>query len=80
MDPNTTAMLEDPRNLIRVIADGFPARRLAHGERMQEMPGFADRMTPAEMAALTNYLRERWGRQQGNVSEPTVSEILESGT
>jgi mono/diheme cytochrome c family protein len=80
MDTNTTAMLEDPRNLIRVIAEGIPARSLAHGERMQEMPGFVDRMTPAEMAALTNYLLERWGRQQGNVSEPTVTKILESGT
>ena len=63
MDTNTTAMLEDPRNLVRVIAEGIPARRLAHGERMQAMPGFADRMTAAEVAALTNYLRERWGRQ-----------------
>ncbi len=80
MDTNTTAMLEDPRNLVRIIAEGIPARRLAHGERMQEMPGFADRMTAAEVVALTNYLRERWGRQPGDVSDATVARILRNST
>ena len=79
MDTNTTAMLGDPRNLVRIIAEGIPARRLAHGERMQEMPGFADRMTTAEMAALANYLRERWGRQPGDVLESSVTRILNDG-
>jgi mono/diheme cytochrome c family protein len=80
MDTNTTAMLEDPRNLVRIIAEGIPARRLAHGERMQEMPGFADRMTTAEVAALTNYLRERWGRQPGDVPDATVAWIMRNST
>ena len=80
MDTNTTAMLKDPRNLVRIIAEGIPARRLSHGERMQEMPGFADRMTAAEVAALTNYLRERWGRQPGDVSDGTVARFLRNGT
>jgi mono/diheme cytochrome c family protein len=79
LDTNTTAMLEDPRNLIRVITEGIPAHRLASGGRMQEMPGFADRMTTAEVAALTNYLRERWGRQPGDIPEATVARILKGG-
>jgi mono/diheme cytochrome c family protein len=80
LDTNTTAMLEDPRNLVRVITEGIPARRLASGERMQEMPGFADRMTTAEISALSNYLRERWGGQPGDVRDATVARILGDGT
>lgn len=79
MDTNTTAMLPDPRNLIRIIAEGIPARALAHGERMQPMPGFADRMTHEELAELVNYLREQWGNQPGDVVADAVAEILEEG-
>lgn len=39
LDTNTTAMFPTPLNLVRVIREGLPERDLAHGERMQAMPG-----------------------------------------
>jgi mono/diheme cytochrome c family protein len=44
------------------------------------MPGFADRLTTAEISALSNYLRERWGGQPGDVRNATVARILGDGT
>ncbi|WP_372502180.1 cytochrome c [Tistrella mobilis] len=72
---NTTAMLQDPRNLVKVIRDGIPARPLAGTGRMQEMPAFGDLLDDGEMAALVNYLRHRWGGQPGDVTAERVSEV-----
>lgn len=61
MRSNTSAMFDDPLNLVRIIREGIPARHLTGYQRMQEMPAFADRLSDAELAALVNYLRQRWG-------------------
>ena len=76
MDTNTTAMLAEPGNLIRIIAEGIPAQALADGESMQEMPGYADRMTADEIADLVNFMRRRWGGQPGDVTPKKVVEYL----
>lgn len=76
LDVNTTAMFDDPINLVRVIAEGIPERDLAHGERMQAMPAFGDMLSDAEMAELVTYLRKRWGGQSANVSAEQVAEAL----
>lgn len=72
---NTTPMFENPRNLIKVIRDGIPARRLAGNERMQEMPAFGDRLTDREMADLVNYLRLTWGGRPADVTAGQVAEL-----
>lgn len=58
---NTTMMLDDPLNLHRVILEGIPARQLTGHLRMQEMPGFAGRLSEAELRSLSDYLRARFG-------------------
>lgn len=58
---NTSAMFDNPLNLVRIIREGIPARHLTGYQRMQEMPAFADRLSDAELTALVNYLRQRWG-------------------
>lgn len=77
LDVNTTAMFDEPVNLIRVIAEGIPERDLAHGERMQAMPAFADMLDNGQMAQLVSYLRKRWGGQAEDVSAGDVAAILD---
>lgn len=72
---NTTAMLEDPRNLVRILLQGVPARELAHGERMQAMPAYAGRLSAAEIASITNELRTRWGNRPADASAQVVESI-----
>jgi mono/diheme cytochrome c family protein len=50
----------DPRNAANIILSGV---RPVEGERSPIMPGFADSMTDAQIAALLNYLRARFGHQ-----------------
>ncbi|MCT8266276.1 cytochrome c [Afifella sp. JA880] len=76
LDTNTTAMLDNPLNLIRIISEGVPARPLGGHERMQEMPAFADRLTDRELADLANYLRERWGGQPPDIDASEIAELL----
>ena len=78
LDTNTTAMFPTPLNLVRVIREGLPERDLAHGERMQAMPGFADQLSHEDMADLVNYMRLRWGRQKGGVTPAQVADVIKS--
>ncbi len=76
LDINTTAMFPTPLNLVRVIREGLPERDLAHGERMQAMPGFADQLSHEDLADLVNYMRLRWGRQKGDVTRAQVADVI----
>ena len=78
LDVNTTAMFPTPLNLIRVIREGVAERDLAHGERMQAMPGFAQQLSDAEVADLVNYLRMRWGGQPGDVTASQVAREIKA--
>ncbi|MBV8248140.1 MAG: cytochrome c [Comamonas sp.] len=77
MNTNTTAMYSTPINLIRVIREGVHERDLAHGERMQTMPAYADKLSNEEMADLVNYMRQTWGGQPGNVTAAQVAEQVQ---
>ncbi len=72
MQGNTTLRLEDPRNLLRVIEDGIGEQKFAGFERMQPMPGFADKLSNEQLADLLNYLRQAWG---GQPTELAVSQV-----
>jgi len=69
-------MFDDPINLVRIIRDGVEARDLAQGERMQAMPGFADRLDDAQMAQLVSYLRQRWGGHPDPVTPDRIAEAI----
>ena len=79
LDVNTTAMYTNPLNLIRVIAEGIPERDLAQGERMQAMPAFDQMLSDQQMTELVNYLRQRWGGQEGDVTAEVVQSAREKG-
>jgi mono/diheme cytochrome c family protein len=65
---NSTLRLADPRNLIVAILDGIGSENFPHRESMQTMPGFSDKLSDGEAAALANYLRVTWGGQKGDVT------------
>lgn len=75
LNTNTTAMFDDPINLVRIIREGVEARDLGQGERMQAMPGFADRLDDAQMAQLVSYLRQRWGGHADPIHADRIAEI-----
>jgi mono/diheme cytochrome c family protein len=64
--------LTDPRNLIVAMLDGIASENFPHRESMQAMPGFSDKLTDGEAAALANYLRVTWGGQTGDVTPAAV--------
>lgn len=72
MRNNSTLRLADPRNLIVAMLDGIGAENFPHRQSMQAMPGFADKLSDAEAAALANYLRVTWGGQKGDVTADAV--------
>jgi len=79
MAGNSTVRNADPRNLLVSILDGIEAQRFPGLERMQDMPGFARRMSDAELAQLANYLRATYGGQPADVKPETVGALRMSG-
>jgi cytochrome c len=53
-------------------AENFP-----HRQSMQAMPGFTDKLSDAEAAALANYLRGTWGGQKGDATADAVRTCAE---
>jgi mono/diheme cytochrome c family protein len=69
---NSTLRLADPRNLIVAMLDGIGAENFPHRQSMEAMPGFSDKLSDGEAAALANYLRVTWGGQKGDVTSSAV--------
>jgi mono/diheme cytochrome c family protein len=68
----------DPRNAANIILSGV---RPVEGERSPIMPGFSDSMTDAQIAALLNYLRARFGDQPAWAGvEKTVADARRTQT
>ncbi|MBV8271851.1 MAG: c-type cytochrome [Cupriavidus sp.] len=72
---NSTVRNTDPRNLIVSMLDGIERQDFPGLESMQEMPGFASRMSDAELAALANYLRASYGGQPADVTVDAVKAL-----
>jgi mono/diheme cytochrome c family protein len=72
MRNNSTVRLADSRNLVVAMLDGIRPENFPHGESMQKMPGFSDKLSDNEAAALANYLRVTWGGQKGDVTPAMV--------
>ena len=54
------------------MLDGIGAQNFPHRQNMQAMPGFADKLSDADAAALANYLRVTWSGRQGAVTTAAV--------
>lgn len=75
MQGNTTLRLEDPRNLLRVIEDGIGEQQFSGFERMQPMPGFADKLSTQQSTDLINYLRQAWGGQPADLLISQIEQL-----
>lgn len=75
MRGNATLRQADGNNLIVSVLDGLPEQRFPHGESMQSMPGFAARLTDAQIAELVNYLRVTWGGLPADISAERVKAL-----
>jgi mono/diheme cytochrome c family protein len=72
---NSTVRQKDPRNLIVTILDGIEPQKFPGFEAMQDMPGFDRRLTDAQVAELSNYLRVAYGGQPGDVNSEIVRQL-----
>ncbi|HJR74568.1 MAG TPA: cytochrome c [Luteimonas sp.] len=72
---NSSVRDADPHNLIVAILDGLPEHDLPGLERMQDMPGFANDLTDADIAALGTWLRSRHGGQSQPIEAAAVADL-----
>lgn len=72
MRNNSTLRLADPRNLVVAMLDGIGWENFPDHASMQNMPGFADKLSDSQAAALANYLRVTWGGQKDDVTPAMV--------
>ncbi|MCP8465363.1 cytochrome c [Pseudomonas sp. ZM23] len=75
MQGNTTLRLADSRNLAKVVLEGIREQQFTGFERMQPMPGFADKLGDQELADLINYLRQAWGGLPGDLGVQQVAQL-----
>ncbi len=61
---------EDPEMLVRIILQGYDAR-----PEFAQMPGFADQLSNAEIAAIANHERTSWGNDALEITEEEVKKI-----
>ncbi|MEQ9216878.1 MAG: cbb3-type cytochrome c oxidase subunit II [Cyclobacteriaceae bacterium] len=61
---------EDPEMLVRIILQGYDAR-----PEFAQMPGFADQLSNAEIAAIANHERTSWGNDALEITEKEVKKI-----
>jgi len=57
------------------LLDGIAAQDFPKGESMQEMPGFAQQLSDAELVELVNYLRVSAGGQRADVTADAVAAL-----
>lgn len=75
---NSSVRDADPHNLIVAILDGMPEHDFPGRERMQEMPGFAQDLNDADVAALGSWLRQSYGGQPQAIETATVAKLRKS--
>jgi mono/diheme cytochrome c family protein len=73
---------KSPVGLVTTILDGAATPTTPKGPSVNLMPGFANRLSNAEIAALATFVRSAWSNSAGAVSDKEVGEIrahLETG-
>ena len=75
MQGNTVLRQDDSRNLVKAIVDGIREQQFTGFERMQPMPGFADKLDDQQLTDMVNYLRQAWGGLPGDLSVQQLAEL-----
>jgi len=74
IDDNETVAARDPGGLIRSVLYGVRGKTVQGREYPGGMPGFAGVLSDEEVAALTNYVRSRWGPAAPRVTPADVQQ------
>ncbi|MDR7133735.1 mono/diheme cytochrome c family protein [Lysobacter niastensis] len=77
---NSSLRDADPHNLVVAILDGLPEHDFPGLARMQDMPGFAQDLSDADVAALSTWLRARYGVQGSAVDAALVRDLRRGST
>ncbi|MBN8944576.1 MAG: cytochrome c [Rhizobiales bacterium] len=72
---NASLRLNSARNFIHTTLHGIPAQSFPGLERMQPMPGFADKLDDKTLADLASWMRAQWGGRPPDVSPTEVSAL-----
>ena len=75
MDTNITVVMENPTNLLQIIAHGVPTQTFSGNQRMYAMPGFHDQLSAQDIAQLASWMRVKWGNQ-GPITAEQVEKVL----
>ena len=75
MRGNTVLRQGDSRNLVKAIRDGIREQQFTGFERMQPMPGFADKLDDQQVTDMVNYLRQAWGGLPGDLTLQQLAEL-----
>ena len=72
---NATLAQPDGINLVQVMAKGIAPQSLDQAHGYGPMPSFKDRLSPAQMTELANYLRAAFAPGEAELPPLTEAEI-----
>ena len=72
---NTAIHSQNATSLARIILEGGSSAKTAHSKEGFAMPGFADKLSNADVAAVLTYVRANFGNQAAAVSESDVADV-----
>ena len=75
LDGNTLVNAENPTSLISVILNGAEIPSTAERPYLLRMPGFADRLSDEEVAALATFVRQAWSNDAEAVNADDVGPV-----
>lgn len=75
MRGNATLSNENPHNFIKVVLDGIPTQQFSGDQRMYAMPGFAEQLDDADIAALTRWAMREWGGKTPELSAEAIAKL-----
>ena len=73
-------LAEDPTRHIEVVLFGLEGESIQGVEYPTAMPGWADQLSDAEVAAVVNHERTSWGNDAPTVTPDQVAEVRRSGS
>jgi alcohol dehydrogenase (quinone), cytochrome c subunit len=75
---NSTVLSDDATSLVRLVLAGSRSPATTGAPSRLGMPGFAARLSDAEVALLATFVRQSWGNNASAVREDSVKAIRDS--
>jgi mono/diheme cytochrome c family protein len=72
---NTALHADDPTSLARIVLEGADSARTSNSVEGFAMPGFADTLSDADIAAVLTYVRASYGNRASAVSPGKVASV-----